>query len=878
MTHIFLDGNAGQFSIDESLPDELKRESILGEIFLRHHNKSIFLLEAPAGYGKSTLIQQWRRALTEKGERSFYLRFSRKDNNPNSLKLNLLGALKSEWSVDLPDSIQNLDLSALMDHLLGTMSGGGTGVTLFLDSCEAVVSPHVLRYIARAIESCPATVRFVLSGRTAIRVPRAKAVLSGELVRLSAQDLAFTRSEIARIADRWRGSPLAENELDAIYQKTGGWPVMLRLASLEWRRLDDPAKLREALSGANEIVSAYFMEEVLEKLPCAHRELLLKSSPLEVVSTALCRSATGLVQAASLLEELERQWFLVHRGARSEEFAAFHPLLREFLLSRLQVEYPGAFERILLKAAIWFRQQDQVDMAMDHAIRGGHVGWACDYLSPLIFDLGFKLGQFSNIGRWAQYLTQEQLRHYPSLKLGLAWLNIFNNPDVAAGLLSGMTEKDVAVGTSEEEAHANFAMARAVLATTSDKYVDAWNYFRDWDRRHPELTYQRANVLTAWAYTAYALKRIRDAKRLCDAAGEAIERSDAHLAGLWLPIIRARLALFEGKPGEVEQIITKVIVAGSVVRGQDKQAWGLLNVCLAEARYMQGEVPGALDALGQFSGGQIRNDVTVEMAFAVARLKGRLALARGDFRRAVQSLRADLQASRAAGMTRLTDLIAGELTTILLCAGRIRDAWGIEKDHDLSVPAGESKAPSLEERQLVQARLMISHQEYNRAAALAMNLYSRATSMGNFGLTITSQCVAALARWHLGQRQDAHRLMVNARMTASGSGCQQIFEDEVKYLKPIQDDVVSEWCESSEIADNEISTPTGDSVLSAREKQVIFFVSKGLSNIEIAKILLVSSETVKFHVKNITRKLDAKNRINAVEIAHDIGLLGRGRE
>ncbi len=307
MTHIFLDGNAGQFSIDESLPDELKRESILGEIFLRHHNKSIFLLEAPAGYGKSTLIQQWRRALTEKGERSFYLCFSRKDNNPSSLKLNLLGVLKSEWSIDLPDSIQNLDLSALMNHLLGTVSGGGTGVTLFLDSCEAVVNPHVLRYIARAIESCPATVRFVLSGRTAIRVPRAKAVLSGELVRLSAQDLAFTRSEIARIADRWRGSPLAENELDAIYQKTGGWPVMLRLASLEWRRLDDPAKLREALSGANEIVSAYFMEEVLEKLPCAHRELLLKSSPLEVVSTALCRSATGLVQAASLLGPVDKR-------------------------------------------------------------------------------------------------------------------------------------------------------------------------------------------------------------------------------------------------------------------------------------------------------------------------------------------------------------------------------------------------------------------------------------------------------------------------------------------------------------------------------------------------------------------------------------------
>jgi len=876
MTNILAEGGAEQTAAFKGPIYELKREEILCEIFTRHRGKRIFLLEAPAGYGKSTLIRQWRHVLTEEGRESLYFSFSRRDNNPDSLQRNLLSVLNSEWLSDLPSRALNLEFPALVDHLLGAMDGRGHEVTVFLDGCEAIANPNILKHVTRAIESGPVTVRFVLAGRTAIQVPRAKAELSGQLVRLAPQDLAFSSREVACIADKWPGAPLAENELDYLCQMTGGWPAMLRIAGLELQGLDDSAKLREMFSGTNEIVSAYFLEEVLGKLPSAQRELLLKSSPLEFVSAPLCRSATGVTQAVPLLDELRRRWLLLDRGAGPDEFFILTPLFRAFLRSRLEVEYPGALEHILLKAAIWFRRQEQVDMAVDHAIRGGHVTWACDYLSPLIFDLGFRRGQFSNIDRWSQYLTQEQLQRYPSLKLGLVWLNIFKNPDEAADLLGSMTEKDVATGTSNQEAHANFAMAKGVLAATSDKYVDAWNYFRDWDRRHPELTYQRANVLAAWAYTAYALKRIRDAKRLCDAACEAIEQSGAHLAGLWISIIRARLALFEGNPREVAQIVEDLIVCGSIVQEQDKQAWGLLNVCLAEACYMQGNVSGALDALGQFSTGDIRTHVTVEMAFAVARLKGRLALANGDLPQAIQLLTADLHASRAAGMTRLTDMIAGELATILLRAGNIRDAWRIESDYHLSMPAGEGKAPSLDERQLVQSRLMISRQEYSRAASLAVNLYSRATSLGNISLAVTSQCVAALSRWHLGQRQEALRLMVNARMTAIGAGCQQIFEDEAQYLKSIRDDSVGNWCESSKVIEDKVVSTKSENLLSAREKQVISFVSKGLSNVEIARILLISSETVKFHIRNIVKKLEAKNRINAIEIAHELGILGEG--
>lgn len=48
------------------------------------------------------------------------------------------------------------------------------------------------------------------------------------------------------------------------------------------------------------------------------------------------------------------------------------------------------------------------------------------------------------------------------------------------------------------------------------------------------------------------------------------------------------------------------------------------------------------------------------------------------------------------------------------------------------------------------------------------------------------------------------------------------------------------------------------------EYQIINLVAKGLSNSEISKTLTISVNTVKFHLKNIYKKLQVHNRIAAI--------------
>jgi DNA-binding NarL/FixJ family response regulator len=61
--------------------------------------------------------------------------------------------------------------------------------------------------------------------------------------------------------------------------------------------------------------------------------------------------------------------------------------------------------------------------------------------------------------------------------------------------------------------------------------------------------------------------------------------------------------------------------------------------------------------------------------------------------------------------------------------------------------------------------------------------------------------------------------------------------------------------------------------ISEREVTVLKAVAAGLSNAEIAKRLWVSEHTVKFHLTNIFRKLDVKNRTEAARWAHSHGLV-----
>ena len=71
----------------------------------------------------------------------------------------------------------------------------------------------------------------------------------------------------------------------------------------------------------------------------------------------------------------------------------------------------------------------------------------------------------------------------------------------------------------------------------------------------------------------------------------------------------------------------------------------------------------------------------------------------------------------------------------------------------------------------------------------------------------------------------------------------------------------------------QVARPKGLDELTERELDVFRLIAGGLSNIEIGRELYISDTTVKTHITHILQKLDLRDRVQAVVLAYQTGLV-----
>lgn len=94
-------------------------------------------------------------------------------------------------------------------------------------------------------------------------------------------------------------------------------------------------------------------------------------------------------------------------------------------------------------------------------------------------------------------------------------------------------------------------------------------------------------------------------------------------------------------------------------------------------------------------------------------------------------------------------------------------------------------------------------------------------------------------------------------------------EDELQRMEPL----LSLVCKTVHEAMLRIEAPTAGAALTEREREVLRWAAVGKTTTEVARILTVSENTIKFHIKNATQKLGTANKTAAVVKAVLMGLL-----
>ena len=110
---------------------------------------------------------------------------------------------------------------------------------------------------------------------------------------------------------------------------------------------------------------------------------------------------------------------------------------------------------------------------------------------------------------------------------------------------------------------------------------------------------------------------------------------------------------------------------------------------------------------------------------------------------------------------------------------------------------------------------------------------------------------------------DRERLVEAVRTVAAG---------EALLAPPVLRRLVAHYVQSPPA---ELARPAGLDELSERELEVLRLIGRGLSNAEIAAELVISLATVKTHVRHVLQKLRLRDRVQAVVVAYESGLVVR---
>jgi len=360
---------------------ELPRERLLR--WLDQAPTPVTLVCGHAGAGKTSLLAAWAMAATQGGRLVAWYTLDQFDDDPVLLWNGILAALRATDGFPPTSAFHGLAASpiqvagAFVDAVVDEVEALGTPVSLVLDDVHLLTTPAAIDVVERLAGRTSRAFQLVLASRSdpPIGLPRFR--LEGRLRELRGDDLAFTDQETTAYLEG-RGLGLTSSSIRTLQARTEGWVAGVRIAALALAGSDDRSGLIERFGGDDHAVADYLVSEVLAGLAEDRRDFLLRTSVCSLLRVDLARVLSGRDDAGVLLDELERDHVLTRRHGRTRDAYRYHELFRTYLLAELRRTAPGIERQLHRSAAVWHATHGEPLQAIDHLIRGDHLGDLAD--------------------------------------------------------------------------------------------------------------------------------------------------------------------------------------------------------------------------------------------------------------------------------------------------------------------------------------------------------------------------------------------------------------------------------------------------------------------------------------------------------------------
>lgn len=869
-------------------PDSVYRRHLV-DLLQADPGQQVVLIEAPAGYGKSTLAAQW---LNAESIPVVWVSLDEFDNDPIRFFGAIVAALQGiDPEVGLGAYAQLEDPMipserAIIEALLNDLSAINRPCALVLDDYHVIRDPGLHQSVSVLLRNLPASMRVVILARSFPRLPLARLRASGQLLEIGADDLRFTDAEAVELLTGQGSVPLLPQEVAVLNRNTEGWPVGLRLAwhLMKGQPRERSRQLVEEFSGDIGPVESFVWEEVLQDFPDALVRFATRSAIFERFSARLCDEVFDTDDSALMIQELDASsLFLIPLDLHGTWFR-YHHLFRDVLRKRFERSTPeGEATGYHRSAAEWLEINGHPDEAIAHAVAGGDWPRAIALTRPLAQRL-YAMDIVASLRARLDVLPDSVLTAEPDLIFYKAWA-LSRSGQIATGVEALRMAERAWVDTNDRHARGRLALLNAFHGVVASDFQGAIDHSVQAIELLPNeipLEPAMASLFMANSLVTLGLpleaERVLDSRRMGrDATESAARRLDS--------IIWGSVLVAKGQLTEAEQLFRQAI------RSEEPTT------------FLQ--IPHALDHLGKLYVEQLRLD-EAEQCFkrglelseeTGARLwAGRLiygmsmvSRARGEYELAVQYAESATSISEQLQSPQETRKGQALLARLWLDAGHLAlvRGWFSRLDQN---PFEPRKTFEYHFESALYARLLDAEGEDVRTAMTLLDLLRAECIMsGRVADAIEVDILRAVALRSAGETASSVFALESAIALSGSNRFIRIFVDEGQRIVPILRHIASRGTHKdaalrllsaigNAASHGTVDQPGMPEPLSDREIQVLSLVAAGYPNKVIGDRLFISEKTVKKHVSNILGKLGASNRTQAVDQGRRLGLLDSGTE
>ncbi|EFO79642.1 TPR repeat-containing transcriptional regulator LuxR [Oscillochloris trichoides DG-6] len=805
------------------------------------------LVSAPAGYGKSVLISGWLSGPHAPNLPVAWLALEEADDEPGRFLRYLVAALRQHDATfcnDLFAALQAQQLppdAVLLTTLINALLELPSPRILVLDDVQHLQDQRILSILAALLSQHPINLHLILITREDPPLPLARLRAHGLLGEVRAADLRFSLAESRAFLQTTLGLDLGDAEVVRLNERTEGWPVGLQLAGLSLQGHADPRAFVESLSGTHRFILAYLTEEALKTQPAEVQEFLLLTSILQQLSGDLCAVLTGRHDSAALLERLVRANLFIIPLDDGGHWYRYHHLFGELLLHQLRRTYPERITGLHQRASDWYAAHDLPASAIEHSLAATDYPQVVGLLEAHHWRL-INQGYARSIERWVQRLPDEWRTSSPQTSLGFAWVALLRGqfhqiePYLAAAQasLSHATVAQPSLQATMLTLQANLAQMRGQTGEALALAEEA--------RRIAPVGDLRLSALIALALGA-TQRQAGDFASAIVQLQRAIQTGQQIGDHVTAMLAVAHLALLTLQSGQLRFFVRIAEDAVAQTEAQKTAPFmvGAVHIALAQVYYEWGRVAAARETLQRGMHLATLSGHSASLAYGKIHL-ARFQQGAGDLEAAEQSL-GEAEAFLAQGLPEWVrnDWLVGKVA-LLVAQQRLDAAAACLRSS--GIPADAPVSQQSERVHLAWLRWMVASQHPD-GLGLAERICAAAEQAQRYGSLIHALILGA-------QAGGGTAWLERAQQLGASEGYQRSFVDDRLVLHVPQPPPLVE-------------------PLSEREIEVLRLLAAGYSYTQIAAQLVLSVNTVRYHIKGLYGKLGVNKQVQAIERARALG-------